>query len=121
MNKNSILEQCKAFYTLVNDTSPLDQWIARLYKGKRSYYAMQKEGGERDHHFSVLGPYIIETYYPRHIAAALDRLFTEPKSLSELATTDLIALLNTPFPGGVILEHNAKRAERLLKIVTEAF
>ncbi|MDO8664512.1 MAG: hypothetical protein Q7K44_03155 [Candidatus Liptonbacteria bacterium] len=116
-----ILKQCKAFYTLVNDTSPLDQWIAKLYEGKRLYYAMQKAGGERDHHFSVLGPYIIETWYPRDIAATLDRLFTEPSSLSELATTDLIALLNTSFKGNVILEHNAKKAERMLKSIKAAF
>lgn len=116
-----ILEQCKSFYTLVNDTSPLDKWISRLYEGKRLHYAMKKSGGERDHHFSVLGPYIIETWYPRNIAAGLDRLFTEPANLSELAATDLIALLNTPFKGGVILEHNAKKAQKMLESITEAF
>jgi len=120
---STIMSRCHAFYTLVNGSTPLDALVGRFYRGPRSFYKMRINSRleERGHCYGVLGSYILETYYPRPVAARLDRLFNSSTNIQEVNISELIALANTPIKLKLTLRNNVDLAAKYRRVFHNEF
>lgn len=112
---STITELCSAFYTLVNGSSALDQWIRRFYEGENSHYACRERSRKDrlDFQVAVIGDYILESKYPPEISERLAYVFDYAQNLSQLNLQELISLVNAPCSIELILRRQRSRAEKL--------
>ncbi len=120
---NKIVDQCKGFYTLVNGSTVLDEWIGKFYSGKKMYYQMNPKPSVKEigHCYGVIGDYILEARYPKQLAERLDALFTQSKNLQELNVSELISITHSHEDLELVLQQNARKAAEMKAYILKSF
>ncbi len=118
-----LMSQCRSFYTLVSNSTPLDRWLARFYTKSHSRYALTKVQDLKfpNRQLSVLGEYIIEADYPPFLVQQLNRLFGSCSQLADLDLQSFLGCVNAVEKITLKLSRNKIRAQQLERSILAHF
>lgn len=104
------------FYTLIDDTTPLDRWAARYYEGFGFKYKMRKaQNSLRNHYYIVYGDRIMECVYPEKLAKDIQKVYDSVRNIKDLDLKKFIQILTREEDLKITVMRNKPLAEQLRK------
>lgn len=111
----------------VGHSLPLDKAIKQDFDGTLSQYAMLDAPlfTERSNHLgivvNVIGPYIIEAHYDKHIVERIEHFYRTATKLTPQKRNELEAIVTLPARIKFVITRNERKAEKLTKLFGKRF
>lgn len=118
-----IMEKTEGFYTLANGNTKLDNWLAKFYRDKNSFYVTKgnPDEGEINHQVAVLGEYVIESFYPKNLARRIDVFFKDSENFINLDIAELLSVAHAQNKVKLTIFHDDKKARKTEQNILKEF
>lgn len=120
---DKIVNSGHMFLISADNADYLDKHVKQLYKNEKIQYHIldKKFFPSNNHYFNIIGDYIIETYFDKKTADAIDQFYREANSFDSKKIAELKNIISKRGRDKIVISKNKARATILKKRLQKYF